>query len=179
MKLLIDSIAAKPIQKLYLHDNAFGPIGVAQFKDFLETTPVLTTLSVSNCGLGPEATTTIAEALIKNGNVKLEELMISRSRVENVGAHALSRYLGSYDTLQHLEIFQNGIRAEGSTALVSSLLPSARSGSLKHLAINDNFFNTDESMEGLCGLIREASSLEHLNIDSSNIEEEEHIRMLL
>jgi len=35
MKLLIDSISTKPIQQLYIHDNAFGPIGVAQFKDFL------------------------------------------------------------------------------------------------------------------------------------------------
>ena len=28
LKLLIDAVADKPMKELYLHDNAFGPIGV-------------------------------------------------------------------------------------------------------------------------------------------------------
>ena len=35
LKLLIDSVSTKPIRELHLSDNAFGPIGVEQFKDFL------------------------------------------------------------------------------------------------------------------------------------------------
>ena len=105
IRVLINSIASKPITELYVHDNAFGPIGVAQFEDFLKSANLLQVLSVSNCGLGPEASTTIAEALIANGEAKLKKLTISRSRVEKKGAIALSKYFESYDTLEHLEIF--------------------------------------------------------------------------
>ena len=72
-------------------------------------------LSVSNCGLGPQASTVIAEALLANEDIKLTKLMISRSRVETEGALALAKYFQSYDSLEHLEIFQNGIRDDGST----------------------------------------------------------------
>ena len=105
IKMLVDSLATKPIQELYMHDNAFGPIGVDQFKEFLRTAPHLTVLSVTNTGLGPEATTTIAQSLQANEQTKLKKLCISRSRVEDVGAQALAQYIGSYDTLEHLEIF--------------------------------------------------------------------------
>jgi len=88
-----------------MHDNAFGPIGVAQFEGFLKEATHLRVLSVTNCGLGPEATTTIANALISNEHTKLTKLCISRSRVEKVGALALAEYFDSYDTLEHLEIF--------------------------------------------------------------------------
>ena len=71
IKMLVDSLASKPIQELYMQDNAFGPIGVDQFKDFLRTAPSLIILNVTNTGLGPEATKTIAEALKANENTKL------------------------------------------------------------------------------------------------------------
>ena len=139
----------------------------------------MTVLSVTNCGLGPEASETIANALIANENTKLTKLMISRSRVENHGALALATYFQSYDTLEWLEIFQNGIREEGALALVESLLPSAQSGNLKHLEINDNFFHKDDSVGALCTLIRTATQFDHLNIDSSNLDTMPHMRMLL
>ena len=28
IRMLVDSLATKPIQELHIHDNAFGPIGV-------------------------------------------------------------------------------------------------------------------------------------------------------
>lgn len=105
MEALIGAISLKPITELYLHDNAFGPIGVATFKDFLLGASQLKVLSVSNCGLGPVASTTIAESLIANGEVKLTKLRISRSRVENPGAVALANYFKTYISLEHLEIF--------------------------------------------------------------------------
>ena len=105
LKVLIDSIYHKPIQELYMHDNAFGPIGVAQFEDFLKDAKNLQVLNVTNCGLGPEATTSIANALIANEHTKLKKLCISRSRVEPDGAAALATYFNSYDYLEHLEIF--------------------------------------------------------------------------
>ena len=62
-------------------------------------------LSVTNCGLGPQATTTIANALISNEHTKLQKLCIGRSRVEKVGALALANYFDTYDSLEYLEIY--------------------------------------------------------------------------
>mmetsp|Transcript_28677 Transcript_28677/g.35527 ORF Transcript_28677/g.35527 Transcript_28677/m.35527 type:complete len:163 (+) Transcript_28677:692-1180(+) len=153
-----------------MHDNAFGPIGVAQFKDFLTEAKHLRILSVSNCGLGPEASETIFDALISNGSVHLEKLCISRSRVETKGAHALSRYLDTYSGLKHLEIFQNGIRGTGSTALVNSLQGHTN---LKHALLNDNYFSCDSSRAALFTLLRTNSTLEYLDIGSSNLDKDD------
>ena len=181
LKLLIDSISQKPIQQLYLADNAFGPIGVDQFKDFLENAPHLKVLSVTNTGLGPEAAATIANSLKANEHTKLTKLCISRSRVEEGGALALADYFKTYDSLEYLEIYQNGIRdeQEGSSQLALSLLPSAKSGNLKHLEINDNFFHEERALTALCKLISEATQLEYLNIDSSNLDDEAMCRKVL
>jgi len=140
LKVLINSISGKPIVELYLHDNAFGPIGVAQFENFLREAPHLKKLSVNNCGLGPEATSTIANALIANQHTKLVKLCISRSRVETRGALALADYFKTYASLEHFEAYQNGIRDEGSAALAGSLQQHAQTGALKHLELNDNYF---------------------------------------
>ena len=104
LNILIKSIDSKPIIELYLHDNALGPIGVAQFEDFIKHASLLQKLSVTNCDLGPEATTTIANALLENEHTKLNTLCISRSRVETKGAIALANYFNSYDSLERLEI---------------------------------------------------------------------------
>lgn len=121
LELLVNSISFKPVQKLYLHDNALGPIGVEKITDFLRSAHSLKVLSVSNCGLGPEATTMIAESLLANEQTRLTELMISRSRVEEKGAIPLAEYFRTYDTLERLEIFQNAIKNESATLLTKSL----------------------------------------------------------
>lgn len=58
-------------------------------------------------------------------------------------------------------------------ALAESLRGHAKSGALKHLEINDNFYNSEETVAALCNLITDASSLEFLNIDSSSLEEDD------
>ena len=60
-----------------------------------------------------------------------------------------------------------------------SLLPSAKSGNLKHLEINDNFFHEERALSALCKLISEATQLEYLNIDSSNLDDEAMCRKVL
>lgn len=57
---MIDAVMDKKIIELSLRDNAFGPAGVESLKDFLATCTTLKRLNVTNCGLGPEGTTTIA-----------------------------------------------------------------------------------------------------------------------
>ena len=162
-----------------MHDNAFGPIGVAQFESFLKSASSLQVLSVTNCGLGPVASTTIAQALISNDQIKLRELRMSRSRVETEGAKALAAYFETYDGLEHLELSQNGIRDEGSAQLGRSLMQHATSGNLTYLDIGDNYFSEEEPKQVLFDLIKSATALVHLNIDSNNLDEEEMGRELM
>lgn len=81
-----------------MSDNAFGPNGVVKFNKQLATRfEQLTHLHLLNCGLGPEGTEMIANALIENGNIKLHCLFISRNRVEDKGAKALAKYFETND----------------------------------------------------------------------------------
>ena len=106
-----------------------------------------------------------------NENTKLEKLLISNCRVETAGAVALAEYFKSYDTLQHLEIFNNNINDEGSVQLGKSLV--YHGNSLKHLEINDNWFNTEDQVVALCSVIWSAKELEHLNIDGVSLASDE------
>ena len=47
------------------------------------------------------------------------------------------------------------------------------------MEINDNFFNTDESLAALCTLIKDATNLEHVSIDSSDIDDEERTKQVM
>ena len=57
--------------------------------------------------------------------------------------------------------------------LIDSLLPSAKSGSLRHLDIRDNNVMNEEAADSLAELITNAYNIEFLNISDSNITEEE------
>ena len=87
---LIIALKNKNIISLDLSDNAFGPIGVASFDFFLIQCTSLKKLYVENNGLGPEGAESLAKALISS-NMKLEELKITRNRLENKGAIAISK----------------------------------------------------------------------------------------
>lgn len=53
------------------------------------------------------------------------------------------------------------------------MVPHATEGSLKHLEINDNFFNSETTVSALCEVVKSACKLEHLNIDSSSLEDDD------
>ena len=58
-------------------------------------------------------------------------------------------------------------------ALIKSLLPSAKSGSLKILEISDNNVLNEEAADALATLIELATNLQVMDISDSNISEEE------
>lgn len=91
LKNLISSIENKRIRILNLSDNAFGPVGIKQLQSFLKTAKHLKELYIENCGLGPEGSELLFNSLKENPNIKnLEFLKVSRNRLENKGAKALS-----------------------------------------------------------------------------------------
>lgn len=73
LKYLVDAINDKQIVELNLRDNAFGPAGVRSLETFLATMPSLRVLNVTNCGLGPEGSSMIAEAILKCPGMALRE----------------------------------------------------------------------------------------------------------
>jgi len=87
---MIDAIIKMPIRELDLSHNAFGPDGVNSYTHLLETCQTLEVLNVTNCGLGPEGGTLLANAMQKNKEMKLKEFYGSRGRLENEGIEALS-----------------------------------------------------------------------------------------
>lgn len=95
---LIDAIQGFNVTHLYMSDNAFGPNGVVKFnKQLASSFQSLTHLHLLNCGLGPEGTEMVANALRENGSIKLRCLYISRNRVEDKGAKALASYFETND----------------------------------------------------------------------------------
>jgi hypothetical protein len=124
-----------------------------------------------NCGLGPEGTEMVANALLENGNIKLKCLFISRNRVENKGAAALARYFKTNNQLNKLLIYQNGLKSEAFKDLMPSLVPSAESGALEFLDINDNLA-TDEngSVEAIIDFIGTATNLRTLSLSDNSIQ---------
>ena len=161
LRHLVDAIAPLSITHLNMSHNAFGPNGVREFEgQFSSQFISMTHLNIMNCGLGPEGTETMAQAFIANGSIKLKQLLISRNRVEDKGAEALAEYFNTYDELEHLEIYQNGLEKDAFTALMPSLEGSAESGSLKHLDLNDNRCGDNKkAVKAICGLLGKCTQL--------------------
>lgn len=90
LKFLADAINDKPLMQLNLSHNAFGPAGVESLTQLLATSPNLNNLDLTNCGLGPEGTTMVAESILKCDNMKLKEFRASRDRLEDKGFSAMA-----------------------------------------------------------------------------------------
>ena len=100
----MDSISDKQITFLDLSHNAMGPEGVASFSGFLEKASLLKHLNVSDCGLSPKGGQMIAEALLKNSDMKLTSFAGSRSRLEDDGLSALAGVFTKQGALVTLDV---------------------------------------------------------------------------
>ena len=91
LKVIMDSISDKQITFLDLSHNAMGPEGVGSFQNFLSNASYLRHLNVSDCGLSPKGGEMIAEALLKNDDMRLTTFKGTRSRLEDAGLTALAQ----------------------------------------------------------------------------------------
>lgn len=87
---MAEALLPKDLQEVDLSDNAFGPDGVRAFECLLSSAKALTVFKVTNCGLGPEGATMIAQAMNKNPNLRLTHFHAGRDRLENPGIKALA-----------------------------------------------------------------------------------------
>lgn len=164
LKFMIDAIIDKQIVSLKLSHNAFGPDGVSAYVEFLEKCPSLKILDVTNCGLGPQGSEMIAEAILKNEEMKLEEFSASRDRLENPGIEALSKVFSAHGTLKKIEVYQNGIR-KGLSHLFTALLDCA--DTIEYVDVQDNLIKraTGEMVE----FVKTCQKVKYFNISDTLI----------
>lgn len=74
----------KNITFVDLSDNALGP-EIKAIETQLSQADNLKHINLSNTGLGPEGSTIVADAILKNNQMKLTEILITRSRLRDVG----------------------------------------------------------------------------------------------
>ena len=70
-------------------------------------------LELENNGLGPEGAEMVCNALFENDEIKLKTIKINRNRLEEKGALSLAKLIEKMKSLEHLEMFQNGISSNG------------------------------------------------------------------
>ena len=164
LKFLMESLSNKKISFLDLSDNAFGPKVIPSFDFFLKTATSLEHLELENNGLGPEGAEMVCNALLQNENIKLKTIKINRNRLEEKGALSLAKVISKMKSLEHLELFQNGISSKGMKEIFLSLKENKN---IKIIKINDNF--TKESIQTLIEIIPELKNLKIIDISDSLI----------
>eukprot|EP00352_Strombidinopsis_acuminata_P009197 CAMPEP_0176373618 /NCGR_PEP_ID=MMETSP0126-20121128/26163_1 /TAXON_ID=141414 ORGANISM="Strombidinopsis acuminatum, Strain SPMC142" /NCGR_SAMPLE_ID=MMETSP0126 /ASSEMBLY_ACC=CAM_ASM_000229 /LENGTH=277 /DNA_ID=CAMNT_0017733825 /DNA_START=485 /DNA_END=1318 /DNA_ORIENTATION=+ len=173
---MMNALSDKPIVELNLSDNAFGPDGVNAFKDFLINSQHLTSLSLNNCGLGPEGADILSQALLQRGEFFLTNLDLGRNRMKSEGGQHIATYLDAFNTLETLNVVSNSIEEDGLIPLFNSLAKHA--ANIKVLEINDNSV-TGKSFKPLLNLLRSCEVLETIDISDSNINKRRRQRKLI
>ena len=137
IKALTDGLKQKSVTYLDMSDNAFGPDGIKGWEEFAkECSSDLQVLKVNNCGISPLGGEMIALALRNNDNLKLKHFEAGRDRLENDGVTALAAFFKRAKTMEVISLPQNGIKVEGMTALMNSLVSNPQ---MRELRVNDNW----------------------------------------
>ncbi|XP_055543929.1 ran GTPase-activating protein [Wyeomyia smithii] len=139
------NLAGAHLTVLDCSDNALGPNGMTGLVDLLQSSTCFTLqeLKLNNCGLGITGGKMLAEALLachaasskKGKPLSLKLFIAGRNRLENDGAKALAKVFGTLQSLEHVEMPQNGIYHPGITALSDAFVKNTN---LKVLNLNDN-----------------------------------------
>jgi len=108
----------------------------------------------------------IAAALKENTKARLVHFAAGRDRLENKGITALASVLGGMESLEVIEVPQNGIKKDGMVALLEAL--KANAGSLREVHIHDNWIKA-EAADLLVDFIFRARNLEKLNVSDSDM----------
>ncbi|MCJ1312859.1 Ran GTPase-activating protein 1 [Agyrium rufum] len=140
LSALLEAVVELPyLEKVDLSDNAFGLNTVAPLVAFLDRHTPLRELVLNNNGLGPQAGTMVAEALIRLGTRKrearekgkgeqkeenkvpdLELVICGRNRLEAGSMRAWAKAVGVHRRgLKVVKMVQNGIRQEGIVTLLT------------------------------------------------------------
>lgn len=172
LKHLAMGMQGKSIIELDLSDNAFGPAGVKGFDFMLKELSALKVLRITNCGLGPEGGSLIADALL-DSEIRLEEFSAGRDRLEDKGISALANAFQKMGSLHAVKVPQNGIKKEGMLALLKAL---KQNECLRTMWINDNWLK-EEAVDLFCELLETHKHLKEIDVSDCNIGEKNSIKV--
>ncbi|KIX92826.1 uncharacterized protein Z520_11489 [Fonsecaea multimorphosa CBS 102226] len=172
--LLTALLECPNLHTIDLSDNAFGLNTKDPLVDFLSKHTPLKHLVLNNNGMGPEAGTAIAEALIKLAERKetarkegksvpyLESIVCGRNRLENGSMPAWARAYEAHKAgIKSVKMTQNGIRPEGISHLITSGLSKCEN--LEVLDMQDNTF-TLKGAQALANALNGWSNLKELGV---------------
>lgn len=150
-------------------DNALGPNGMTGLVDLLQspTCYTLQQLMLNNCGLGITGGKMLSKALLachaassKTGKpLPLKVFIAGRNRLENDGAKALAEVFAAVQTLEQVEMPQNGIYHVGITALSEAFKKNVN---LRILNLNDNTIGP-KGAEAIAEAIYDLQCLKEIN----------------
>ncbi|XP_058824611.1 ran GTPase-activating protein [Topomyia yanbarensis] len=162
-------VAGAQLTVLDCSDNALGPNGMTGLVDLLKSPTCFTLreLKLNNCGLGITGGKMLAKALLacyeessKKGKPFALRLFIAgRNRLENDGAKALAEVFGTVQSLEHVEMPQNGIYHPGISALSDAF---KKNSNLQILNLNDNTIGP-KGAESLAEAIFDLQCLKEIN----------------
>lgn len=159
---LTNALIGKNILEINLSDNAFGPIGIKSFDKFVKATPCIKVFKITNCGIGPEGGEMVAAAI---SDLKLTHFSAGRDRLENKGIKALAEVFIKMESLEIIDVPQNGIKKEGMLALIKSF---KNNKNLREIYIHDNWVK-DEAATDAADYFKEAANLERVNISDTDM----------
>jgi len=131
--ILMQSLKNKPnFTNLILSDNAFGFTGIKPIIDFITENTTLRVLNINDTGLCQRSGIMIAYGL---HGIPLEQLIIGRNRLEDLGAKALAVAIEEMKTLTHISLSCNGITPDGMIPLIQAFI---KNPNLETIDIYDN-----------------------------------------
>ena len=156
LSALLEALLNLPsLHTVDLSDNAFGLNTQAPVVEFLSQHIPLRHLILNNNGLGPDAGTTIGNALTalhgkkedarkENKDVPdLRTIICGRNRLENDSMEAWAKALAAHQGVEVVKMIQNGIRQDGIIHLLSQGL--RHTSKLRVLDLQDNTFTRNGS----------------------------------
>ncbi len=174
--LLTSLLALPSLHTIDLSDNAFGLNTQAPLVDFLSKHVALKHLILQNNGLGPNAGSSIANALTTLAERKaearkdgkeipdLETVICGRNRLESGSMAAWAKAYQAHSKVRTVKMVQNGIRQDGISLLLREGLKGCEG--LETLDLQDNTF-TITGARALTEVISGWKSLRELGLGDS------------
>ncbi|KAI9719549.1 MAG: hypothetical protein M1828_006178 [Chrysothrix sp. TS-e1954] len=167
--LLSALLDCKKLHTINLSDNAFGRNTAEPLVRFLEKHTPLRHLILNNNGLGPEAGTLVADALVRLAEQKqkteqpmLETVVCGRNRLETGSMSGWAKaYVAHKDSIRSVKMVQNGIRPDGIQVLLRQGLGECKR--LRLVDLQDNTF-TSSGIAALAEVIPNWTELEDLGV---------------
>ena len=154
----------KNIENILIYYNSFiSPEDIVTMSPGIENNPNIIQVYLSQCKIGDDGATALANALFKNINIT--QINLDENNIGEAGAKAISEKLLGKASLKKLILSHNVINSQGAKYIGENL---AEAQGIQYLFINSNKIE-DEGCEYLSKGIEKNNTLMQLNINNNGI----------